>query len=95
MAEARIDVALAARLEGDDDPFAAPNPSRQTLQSRMAQDVEKVLMLDPALNAFAGLEVVDLRIVSEDRGPEATWDPVWAVVILRVAVTYRYRPDAP
>lgn len=95
MAEARVDVAVAARFEDAEDPFNPASPSRQTLQSRLAQDVERKLMADPALNAYAGLEVVDLKVASEDRSPEATWDPVWAMVILRLAVTYRYRQDAP
>lgn len=98
LAEARIDVAVAKRFAGDGDPWAPADPlypSRATLQSRLAQDVEKALMADPALNAFRGLEVIDLRVGSEDRSPEATWDPAWAMTILRLAVTYRYRPEAP
>lgn len=96
LAECYVHVAAAARLEeGEGDPFNPPDPSRQTLQSRLAQDIERALMADPALNAFRGLEVTDLRVDSEDRGPEATWDESWAMVILRLAITYRYRPEAP
>lgn len=95
LATCYVHVAAAARFEGEGDPFSPPDPSRQTLQSRLAQDVERVLMSDPTLEAFRGLEVTDLMVESEDRSPETTYDESWAMVILRLAITYRYRPEAP
>ena len=94
-AEARFDIVAALRFEGGDDPFSPPTPTRQTVQSRLAQDAERKLMADPALNAYRGLEVTDLKVISEDRGADTTFDAEWAIVILRVAITYRYRPTAP
>lgn len=96
IAEMRLDLVVAKRFKAEDRPYKnRPDPDRQLLQSRLAQDVERVLMQDPALNAFRGLEVIDLRITSEDRSAETTFDPMFAIVILRAAVTYRYRPNAP
>jgi hypothetical protein len=93
LADIKLDLWLMTGFTGIEGPYSdsPDSPSRVTLQSRMAQDVEKKLISDPALNAYRGLDITDVRITAEERSAEATFVEGWAVVILRLLIQYRYR----
>lgn len=83
--------------QGDlEDPFKNQDNLRDTLRGRMAADVEAKLYEWTSLgDVYPGLEVDSVDIEEQDHSPEATNIPGWARVILRVAVQYSSRPEAP
>jgi hypothetical protein len=90
-AQARLDLVLATRYQGSEHPFQAEAPLRATLQNRMARDVKKKLREDITLGG--GL-ARNLDFILTDRGAE-THHPGWAIVAMRLLVTYWYQALVP
>ncbi len=94
LGQIEFDVVAVKRLPtsyADQNPFAAAAGTiRETYQARLAADVERKLIADPALASLQGLGVSRLEITSDDRSAEDTALEGWACAFLRTACEYRY-----
>jgi hypothetical protein len=90
-AQARLDLLLCTQYAGAENPFQVEPPSRGTLQNRMVRDVKKKLREDISLGGLTR----NLDFVGTDRSAESTWEPKWAVVLVRLLATYSYQAPTP
>ena len=99
LGQIEFDVVAVKRLPpgySDQNPFAAASSTlRETYQARLAADVERKLIEDPALTALQGLGVSKLELVSDDRSAEDTALEGWACAFLRASCEYRYGFQSP
>lgn len=87
----RVDVLAAARLTNASASVYRPEtPIRQTVQTRLAHDVENRLRSDLTLGGLA----LNLRVTMTDYGADRTWVDGWAIAIQRVEILYSYEDGA-
>lgn len=77
--------------QGSKNPLKPDLPIVATIQERMAADVRLKLREDPRL---AGLSI-DLTLTDSEENPNDTTVDGWAIVFMRLGVTYHYRKDTP
>ena len=95
-ARVEFDLVLAKRwTPGSENPHTLAAPNREQIQGRLAADAEARLTDDPSFTDYQALGVWGLLVASEDESAEATYIEGWAVVMLRVAVDYRYQAGHP
>ena len=74
-----------------EEPFSMSKPHRWTWQERMLRDVRKAILADVS---FGGL-AINTELTEADLSAESTFAERWAIVLVRLMVTYRYRYSAP
>lgn len=97
LARMLFDVVALRRLPvpySDVNPLSPPAEPRSVIQSRLAEDVENKLTSDPTYAAYAGLEVWDIQVTTDERDADLTDLEGWACAYLRTQVQYYYRRGA-
>jgi hypothetical protein len=85
--EMPVDVVVACKFEAPDlDPFHPPNPSRWDVQDELERAVKDRIRSDLKLGGLA----LDMTIPDTDKGNENTYVEKWAVVFLRVMVSFHH-----
>lgn len=75
--------------QGSVNPLQPDVPIVATVQERMAADVRLKLRADPSLGGIS----TDLLLTDSEENPNDTAVAGWAIVFMRLQVTYHYRKD--
>ena len=89
--ELRLDLLLARRFEGGDDPFSPPDPDRWEEQDRIRQDATKVLEADFKVGGTS----IETHITRVEMAAEDVFHETWAVVFMSLLATFEYAEGAP
>ena len=92
-----FDLVLLRRLPttySDVNPLKPPAEPRGLVQGRLSSDAENRLSSDPTYAAFAGLQVWDIQVLTDERDAELTDLEGWACAYLRVQLQYFYQRGA-
>jgi hypothetical protein len=89
-----VDLAVATRFTGVDNPFQQEAPIRWTVQTRLERDAKKRLRANYNLLGGSGAHRFTAIPVT-DYAPDLTYLEGWACVFLRVQLRYTYPDTTP
>lgn len=86
-----VDLVVARRFRGTDDPYNAPTPSRWTIQERLLRDALTAIEADESLGSLA----LCIDTPTASLAADETWIEGWAVAFQRLAIMYDYTAGTP
>lgn len=87
----KVDLVVATRFLGPENPLDQPDPDRWKLQSRLIHDAKKKIRSDYRLGGLC----LWMEIPTTDRSAERTYKEGWAIARMRIHIHYQYADTVP